>query len=70
CFIEGGNGSVKMRRVWTGEGGEELFEGYWTLWVGYGAMMARKGFGRGDTYRGAFWAVRARKDAEGNEIGI
>ncbi|KAA1473120.1 hypothetical protein DENSPDRAFT_839549 [Dentipellis sp. KUC8613] len=70
CFINGGAGSVKMRRVWASEGGEELFEGYWTLKVKYSATMARKGFGRGDSYSGGFWAVRARKDAEGNEIGI
>ncbi|GJE99477.1 hypothetical protein PsYK624_157410 [Phanerochaete sordida] len=68
-MVKSGKGTLKMRRVWE-EDGKELFEGYWDFDVTYGPTLRRKGFGGGDTYAGAFWAVRALKDAEGEEIGI
>ena len=68
-MVESGMGALKMRRVWEKEG-KELFEGYWSLQICYGPTLRRKNFGCADSYEGAFWAVRALKDAEGKEIGI
>lgn len=68
-MIQSGTGNIKMRRVWE-KNGQELFEGFWDLRVSYGPTLRRKSFGSGGSYAGAFWGVRGRKDAEGNEIGI
>lgn len=73
CMISSGRGQFKMRRVWQGEhvgNAVELFEGYWDFHTVWSGLLSRKGFGRGEDYSSAFWGVRARKDADGNEIGI
>ncbi|KAE9394777.1 hypothetical protein BT96DRAFT_923291 [Gymnopus androsaceus JB14] len=58
-----------MSRVWT-KADKELFEGVVTLRVNFSSMYQRKGHGNGGLYRFAFWAVRARKGDDGNEIGL
>ncbi|THG96412.1 hypothetical protein EW026_g5411 [Hermanssonia centrifuga] len=71
-MVSGGKGTFKMRKVWEGEdeGKGELFEGYWTFKATYGPTLRRKRFGSGNSSSGVFWAVRARKNADGKEIGI
>ncbi|KAJ8481431.1 hypothetical protein ONZ51_g6016 [Trametes cubensis] len=64
-----GKGTFKMRRVWESEA-KELFEGWLDLRITYGPTLRRKGCGNGDTTMSSFWAVRALKDANGEEIGI
>jgi hypothetical protein len=74
CGISSASGVFKLRRAWdsVNEEGEirELFEGYMTLKVGYSHLFLRKGFGKGDTYALGFWAVRARRNKSGDEIGV
>lgn len=71
CFDISGSGRFTLRHVWQGAGEDEaLFEGSMVLKIKYGALMKRKGHGSGFTYRDQFWAVRALKDEDGEEIGI
>lgn len=51
-------------------GSQELFEGVFTLKVKYSGMLKRKGFGSGEDYKFGFWAVRARIDETGKEVGL
>lgn len=66
-------GYVKLIRVWAQQGAngelQELFEGYFTLQVNFVLKYAKKvGF---QEYQGfSFWAVRAKKDENGKEIGL
>ncbi|KAF7797779.1 hypothetical protein EIP86_008980 [Pleurotus ostreatoroseus] len=73
-IIDTGAGSLKMRKVWegmspTGEK-QELFEGYFFFKTVNGPILVRKGWGFALPYSSGFWAVRALKDGDGNEIGI
>lgn len=68
-MMNSGTGTFKMRKVWE-DGDKELFEGYWTIKLKYAPTLKRKGFGSGGNGEGAFWAVRARRDTSGDEIGI
>lgn len=72
CGIASASGKFKMARAWVGEGDEpvELFEGYLEFGVKFGSMYTRKRLGSGTSCKFAFWAVRARKDEDGNEIGL
>ncbi|KAF9067825.1 hypothetical protein BDP27DRAFT_1364523 [Rhodocollybia butyracea] len=73
CGIQSSKGEFRMTRVWTkNDNGKlsELFEGILSLRVNYGSLYQRKGHGTGMAVSVAFWAVRARKDAAGKEIGL
>ncbi|KAI0045557.1 hypothetical protein FA95DRAFT_1543607 [Auriscalpium vulgare] len=69
-MVTAGHGDFKMRKVWDGGDGKELFEGYCTLNLTYGPLLRRKGHGSFGNAIVGFWAVRALKDEAGNEIGI
>lgn len=71
--VSSGAGQFKMHKVWEKVDGDvvkELFEGYWDLKVKNGPLLKRKGWGGSLDFSTPFWAVRARRDKEGNEIGI
>jgi hypothetical protein len=73
CGIQSSKGDFQMSRVWTkNDNGKliELFEGFVSLRIKYGSLYQRKGHGSGLTASFAFWAVRARKDSAGKEIGL
>ncbi|KAI0047097.1 hypothetical protein FA95DRAFT_1595907 [Auriscalpium vulgare] len=70
CMMSAGKGSIAMRKVWDGGDGKEIFRGRVEMKLTYGALLSRKGFGGGVTRSFTFWAVRARKDDGGKEIGI
>ncbi|GBE83573.1 hypothetical protein BKA93DRAFT_771703 [Sparassis latifolia] len=74
CGFDSAEGVFKMTRVWakampTGEV-QELFEGYFSLDVEYSWLYSSKGHGDGAEYEFGFWAVHARKNEEGEEIGL
>ncbi|VDC00291.1 unnamed protein product [Peniophora sp. CBMAI 1063] len=62
-------GTFKMHRVWC-DGDKELFEGYVDVTVTHGATLRRKGHGPSSGISTPIWAIRARRDEEGEEIGI
>jgi hypothetical protein len=74
CGIESASGVFKMTRAWVKDDSEgeavELFEGYLEFDVKFSGMYKRKGHGSGTDCKFAFWAVRAKKDKEGKEIGL
>ncbi|PBK64117.1 hypothetical protein ARMSODRAFT_941384 [Armillaria solidipes] len=74
CGIQSARGKFMMKRVWTKANPDgsliELFEGFFSLMISYSSLYKRKGHGSGDDTEFAFWAVRARKDANGKEIGL
>ncbi|KAK0475145.1 hypothetical protein IW261DRAFT_1422468 [Armillaria novae-zelandiae] len=74
CGIQTARGKFMMKRVWTKANPDgsliELFEGFFSLMISYSSLYKRKGHGSGDDTEFAFWAVRARKDANGKEIGL
>ncbi|EPQ50673.1 hypothetical protein GLOTRDRAFT_96917 [Gloeophyllum trabeum ATCC 11539] len=70
CGVSDAEGVFKMQRVWVGEGGEELFEGYFSLDVTYSYTWIMAGHGPEVAYKMPFWAVRARRDQLGEEIGL
>ncbi|KAI5118659.1 hypothetical protein M0805_001032 [Coniferiporia weirii] len=79
CGIASVSGTLKMKQVPVRakvsaacDDGQplELFEGHFTVGVSYGSMYMRKGHGSGQSVKAAFGAVRARKDADGNEVGL
>ncbi|KAK0446526.1 uncharacterized protein EV420DRAFT_1483962 [Desarmillaria tabescens] len=74
CGIQSARGKFTMKRVWTKANPDgsliELFEGFFSLMISYSSLYRRKGHGNGDDTEFAFWAVRARKDANGKEIGL
>ncbi|KAJ7723789.1 hypothetical protein B0H16DRAFT_1385179 [Mycena metata] len=73
CGVQSAGGVFRMQRAWTGDrGGEkvEVFEGYLSFNVVYSGMYRRKGHGSGQKIGFSFWAVRARKGADGLEIGL
>ncbi|KAH9889478.1 hypothetical protein C8Q73DRAFT_160268 [Cubamyces lactineus] len=65
-----GAGALKMRKVWARGGGKELFEGWWEMDVRYGPLAKWYVEDRQVKFAGRFWAVRARRDESGREIGI
>ncbi|KAF7798971.1 hypothetical protein EIP86_010200 [Pleurotus ostreatoroseus] len=74
CGIKSGAGSLKMRRVWEGKSAtgekQELFEGSFFFKTQHGPLLSRKGWGSSMPYSSGFWAVRALKGGDGEEIGI
>ncbi|KAJ7022717.1 hypothetical protein C8F04DRAFT_1272302 [Mycena alexandri] len=73
CGVQSAGGVFRMQRAWTEDrGGEnvEVFEGYLSFDVVYSGMYRRKGHGSGQKIGFSFWAVRARKGADGSEIGL
>lgn len=74
CGIQSAGGKFLMKRLWVKEGDAgsrvELFEGFMSFKVSYSGMYRRKGHGSGFDIPFAFWAVRARKGADGKEIGV
>ncbi|KAJ7472421.1 hypothetical protein B0H11DRAFT_1811790 [Mycena galericulata] len=74
CGIQSASGIFRMKHAWTGKSvdGEEIeiFEGYLSFNVVHSGMYRRKGHGAGSKSAYAFWAVRARRDADGTEIGL
>ncbi|KAF7362895.1 hypothetical protein MVEN_00639900 [Mycena venus] len=73
CGVQRADGVFRMQRVWTGERdgkAVELWEGYLSFDVVHGGMYRRKGHGSGEKIGFPFWAVRARKGEDGNEIGL
>ncbi|KAF7369196.1 hypothetical protein MVEN_00247000 [Mycena venus] len=74
CGIQSAAGVFRMKHVWTGKGVEgrdvEIFEGYMSFKVAHSGLYKRKGHGSGNNRVFAFWAVRGRRDADGEEIGL
>ncbi|KAJ7436881.1 hypothetical protein B0H11DRAFT_2255787 [Mycena galericulata] len=76
CGVQSASGVFRMKHSWTGKGagaaGEDvdIFEGYLSFKVVHSGLYRRKGHGSGDKIDFAFWAVRARRDAAGLEIGL
>ncbi|KAJ7172823.1 hypothetical protein C8R43DRAFT_1058272 [Mycena crocata] len=70
CGVQSASGVFRMQHAWTGSAGEEVFEGYMSFNVVHSAMYKRKRHGSGLKVDFAFWAVRARRDAHGKEIGL
>ncbi|KAF9459492.1 hypothetical protein BDZ94DRAFT_1284344 [Collybia nuda] len=75
CGIASASGSFKMTRAWmkaaTGdEEPAELFEGHAAFKVNFSGLYKRKGHGSGTSCEFAFWAIRAKKDENGEEIGL
>ncbi len=66
CGIESAEGTIKMRRLWVGEGGEELFEGFLTFDVDFNILSKRRYYsietkrhsGADRQFRVHFWATR------------
>lgn len=75
CGVASTKGVFMLKPAWnvTAEDGatKEIFEGYFDLKLSYSSLYRRKGHGSGlPDIKVAFWAVRARRDKDGNEIGI
>ena len=68
-MISAVTGTLKMRRVWC-DGDKELFEGYIGAHITHGPTLRRKGHGAGNPWKTPIWAIRARRDEQGKEIGI
>lgn len=73
-MVQSAGGYIKLARVWSkvGANGQllELFEGYCSLEVVYEWKFMKKGHGQRGYEGFSFWAVRAKKDENGNEIGL
>ncbi|KAJ7182818.1 hypothetical protein C8R43DRAFT_968151 [Mycena crocata] len=74
CGIQSAAGVFRMKHAWTGDDGDggevDIFEGYLSFKVVYSGLYRRKGHGGGSNHPFAFWAVRARRDENGVEIGL
>ncbi|KAJ7176784.1 hypothetical protein C8R46DRAFT_1188520 [Mycena filopes] len=75
CGIQAAAGVFRMKHAWTGKAGAdgaevEIFEGYFSFKVAYSGIYRRKGHGSGSNSAFAFWAVRARRNAAGEEVGL
>jgi hypothetical protein len=72
--VDTATGYIKFLRLWTkeGENGEilELFEAYLHIEAMFEYKVALKRRMRSDAREIAFWAIRARKDKNGREIGL
>lgn len=72
CGIASSKGDFRMSRLWTKEeNGKlvELFEGILSIRITHSGLYKRKGHGSGFAVSIPFWAVRARKNKSGKEIG-
>ncbi|KAJ7779432.1 hypothetical protein DFH07DRAFT_910827 [Mycena maculata] len=76
CGVQSASGVFRMKHAWTGPGTAaagkdvDIFEGYLSFNVVHSGLYRRKGHGGGDKIDFAFWAVRARQNAAGLEIGL
>ncbi|KAJ7100753.1 hypothetical protein B0H15DRAFT_460183 [Mycena belliarum] len=74
CGIQSATGDFRMKYASSVRGADgadvEIFEGYFAFDVAHSGMYKRKGHGAGRKSKFAFWAVRARRDAAGVEIGL
>ncbi|KAJ6551200.1 hypothetical protein B0H19DRAFT_1156892 [Mycena capillaripes] len=72
CGIQYATGVFRMKHVWTQKGvdGAEIFEGYMSFKVSYSGLYKRKGHGSGSNRDFAFWGVRGRRNADGEEVGL
>ena len=71
CGIASTRGVFKMRRAWaSGDGKDEVFEGFFKIGIVYSGLYRRKCWEDGLDVSFAFWAVRARVGAHGQEIGL
>ncbi|KAJ7705595.1 hypothetical protein B0H17DRAFT_1126392 [Mycena rosella] len=74
CGIQSAAGVFRMKYVCTvkDEDGADvqIFEGYFSFNVAHSGLYKRKGHGSGSKSSFAFWAVRARRDEAGVEIGL
>ncbi|KAJ6520460.1 hypothetical protein C8R45DRAFT_1120919 [Mycena sanguinolenta] len=74
CGVQSASGVFRMQLAYTGkdDAGNEvnIFEGYLSFDVSHSGLYRRKGHGSGDKIGFPFWAVRARRDAAGKEIGL
>lgn len=62
-------GYIKLRKVWEGEAGKELFEGFLTVRVKYGSVLRRKGHGSEQDFPCSFWAVaKLAKDENDSSV--
>jgi hypothetical protein len=72
CGIRSSSGVFKLKRVWTKSVSPnnftELFAGYFTFNVSYGAMY--RPYTGGQKHKWDFWAVRARTGDDGKEVGL
>lgn len=65
---ERARGHIKLRKVWEGKDGEELFEGFWEVDVRYGSVLRRKGHGNGEKHNCSFWAIEKLARDEDEEL--
>ncbi|KAI0313281.1 hypothetical protein OF83DRAFT_1294438 [Amylostereum chailletii] len=81
CGVNSGRGYLRMRRLWARESNGELkevFEGYFNFGIELSQMSRHRFYmGKGKDHNGpdlsytfAFWAIRARKGADGKEISV
>ncbi|PIL26436.1 hypothetical protein GSI_12194 [Ganoderma sinense ZZ0214-1] len=72
CGIASTRGTFKMRRAWvSADGADEVFEGFFSLKIVYSGLYRRKCFENSlDVPSLPFWAIRARVDKDGKEIGL
>ncbi|KAJ7677969.1 hypothetical protein DFH06DRAFT_976061, partial [Mycena polygramma] len=74
CGVQFAAGKFRMKHVRTVKGPEgadvEIFEGYLSFKVSYSGLYKRKGHGPGSNRVFAYWAVRGRRDTNGEEIGL
>ena len=71
CGISSTRGTFKMRRAWVSEDGkDEVFEGFFKIGIVYSGLYRRKCWEDGLDESFAFWAIRARVGADGEDIGI
>ncbi|KAJ6598237.1 hypothetical protein DFH09DRAFT_1022544 [Mycena vulgaris] len=74
CGIQSASGVFRMKHACTVKGPDgaevEIFEGYFSFDVAHSGLYKRKGHGGGRKSNFAFWAVRARRDTDGVEIGL
>ncbi|KAK6981767.1 hypothetical protein R3P38DRAFT_3459856 [Favolaschia claudopus] len=66
CGVDEAEGVFRMQRA----GSASIWEGFLSFNVSHSWMYQRKGHGRGQKSGFPFWAVRAKKDDNGDEIGL
>ncbi|KAJ7489185.1 hypothetical protein FB451DRAFT_684403 [Mycena latifolia] len=74
CGIQSASGVFRMKYACTVQAADgtdvQIFEGFFSFNVSHSGMYKRKGHGSGPKSNFAFWAVRARRDTAGVEIGL
>lgn len=76
CGVDSSKGVIKLKRLWKSQKKRadgsyaELFEGFVSFNVSYSGLYKRKGHGKGEKLETAVWAVRARRNDNGEEVGI